>query len=200
MSTIRTPVGPQPPKTYWRRRLLVLLGVLVVILIIILLIVRPGGSPKAVPSNTPKPGHTTSSTAAPTTACKPAALDVEAVTDAVTYAAGVEPKLSLTITNNGAAACTFKVGTDVQSYTITSGTEKIWSSKDCQTNPVADTVTLQPGTPVASTPFAWDRTRSDPATCKSTTRPKVIANGASYHLNVTVNGVSSAKSRQFILK
>ena len=199
MSTIRTPVGPQPPKTYWRRRLLVLLGVLVVILIIILLIVRPGGSPKAVPSNTPRPGHTTSSTAAPT-ACKPAALDVEAVTDAVTYAAGVEPKLSLTITNNGAAACTFKVGTDVQSYTITSGTEKIWSSKDCQTNPVADTVTLQPGTPVASTPFAWDRTRSDPATCKSTTRPKVIANGASYHLNVTVNGVSSAKSRQFILK
>jgi hypothetical protein len=199
MSTIRTPVGPQPPKTYWRRRLLVLLGVLVVILIIILLIVRPGGSPKAVPSNTPKPGHTTSSTAAVTT-CKPAALDVEAVTDALSYAAGVQPKLSLTITNNGAAACTFKVGTDVQVYTITSGTEKIWSSKDCQTNPVADTVTLQPGTPVQSTPFAWDRTRSDPATCKSTTRPKVIANGASYHLNVTVNGVASAKSRQFILK
>ncbi|HEY4268559.1 MAG TPA: hypothetical protein VGM94_10255 [Galbitalea sp.] len=199
MSTIRTPVGPQPPKTYWRRRLLVLLGVLVVILIIILLIVRPGGSPKAAPSNTPKPASTTSSTPAVTT-CKPAALDVEAVTDAVTYAAGVEPKLSLTITNNGAAACTFKVGTDVQEYTITSGTEKIWSSKDCQTNPVADTVTLQPGTPVQSTPFPWDRTRSDPATCKSTTRPKVIANGASYHLGVTVNGVASAKSRQFILK
>ncbi len=197
MSTIRTPVGPQPPRTYWRRRLVVLLGVLVVILIIILLIVRPGGSPKAVPTHTPKP---TSTTSAVTAACKPAALDVEAVTDAVSYAAGVEPKLSLTITNNGAAPCTFKVGTDVQVYTITSGSETIWKSTDCQVNPAASTVTLTPGTPVESTPFTWDRTRSDPATCKSTSRPKVVAGGASYHLNVTVNGVSSAKSRQFILK
>jgi len=197
MSTIRTPVGPQPPKVYWRRRLLVLLGVLVVILIIILIIVRPGGTPKAVATHTPKP---TTTTAATVTACKADALDVEAVTDALSYAAGVNPKLSLTLTNNGAAPCTFDVGTDKQIYTITSGSENIWTSTDCQTNPTPTTMTLEPGKQLTTDPITWDRTRSDPATCKSTTRPKVIANGASYHLGVSIGGVASKKTAQFILK
>src|ERR1700710_980114 len=105
MSTFRTPVGPQPSKVYWRRRLAVVIGVLVVILIIVLIVARPGsGKPKAVPSNT-STGHTVAATAP---ACKPADVRVVAVTDALSYAAGVLPQLSLTITNTGAAACSFK--------------------------------------------------------------------------------------------
>jgi hypothetical protein len=196
MSTFRTPVGPQPGNVYWRRRLLVLLGVLVVILIVILIIIRPSPAPKPTGTKTPNPGTTTS---APAT-CTAATLDVEAMTDAQSYAAGVDPKLSLTITNTGAADCTFKVGSDVQDYEITSGTEKIWSSKDCQTSPVPVTATLKPGVPVQSTPFSWDRTRSDPAKCSAKNKPKVVAGGASYHLQVVVNGVKSAKSRQFLLR
>jgi hypothetical protein len=85
---------------------------------------------------------------------------------------------------------------------ITSGTEKIWSSKDCQTGAVSAKTTLQPGVAVKSTPFAWTRTRSNPAACSATNAPQVKAGGASYHLTVTVNGVTSAKadSRQFLLK
>jgi hypothetical protein len=200
MSTLRTPVGPQPNKVYWRRRLLVLLGVLVVILIVILIIVRPSGSARPASTNTPGP-HTSSAphTTTATATCAPSQLEVVAKTDAPSYAPGVDPKISLTITNTGTTACTFKVGSNVQVYKITSGTEKIWSSKDCQKDAVALTKTLAPGTALKTTPFAWDRTRSSTTTCDSKTRPQVVANGASYHLSVSVNGVASAKSRQFIL-
>jgi hypothetical protein len=196
MSTIRTPVGPQPKKVYWRRRLFVLLGLVVVALIIVLLVVHRGGTPKPLAKHTPTPVQTS---AAAETTCKPSVVDVEAVTDALAYAPGVEPKLSLTITNTGLVPCFFKVGTDVQDYEITTGTQKVWSSKDCQTNPAALTVTLKPGIAVPSTPFAWNRTASSATTCKVTNKKQVIANGASYHLSVSVNGVTSSKTRQFIL-
>ena len=200
MSTIRNPVGPQPRNVYWRRRLLVLLGVLAVIVIIILIVARPGGAKQ--PTGTKTNTNTTHAPVAAATVCKATDVKVVGVTDALSYAAGVNPQLSLTITNTGAAACSFKDGSDVQVYVITSGSEKIWSSKDCQTNAVPATTTLQPGVPVKSTPFAWTRTRSNAAACSATKAPQVIAGGASYHLTVTVNGVASAKadSPQFILK
>jgi hypothetical protein len=197
MSTIRNPVGPQPKNIYWRRRLLVLLGIVAVIIIIILIVVRPGGGkPVANPTNT------THTPVAAVTACDPTAIKVVGVTDALSYAAGVNPMLSLSITNTGSSACSFKDGSDQQVYVITSGTEKIWSSKDCQTGAESATTTLQPGVAVKSTPFAWTRTRSNPAACTATNPPQVTAGGASYHLTVTVNGVSSAKadSPQFLLK
>lgn len=200
MSTFRTPVGPQPSKVYWRRRLAVLVGVLVVILIIVLIVVRPGsGKPAAVPSNTATNGHTVAATAPP---CKASDVQVVAVTDARSYAPGVLPQLSLTITNNGPAACSFKDGSDVQDYEITSGTDKIWSSKDCQSKPEAHVSILQPSKSVSSAPFAWNRTRSNPSACTATNAPQVIAGGASYHLAVAVNGIhsSTANSPQFLLK
>jgi hypothetical protein len=197
MSTIRNPVGPQPRNVYWRRRLLVLLGVVAVIVIVILIVARPGGG-KPTPLGT-KTAHTPVAAAA---ACKASDVKVVGVTDALSYAAGVDPQLSLTITNTGSTACSFKDGSDQQVYVITSGSEKIWSSKDCQTGAVSATTTLQPGVAVKSTPFPWDRTRSNPAACSATNAPQVIAGGASYHLTVTVNGVASAKtdSPQFVLK
>jgi hypothetical protein len=196
MSTIRNPVGPQPRNVYWRRRLLVVLGVVAVIVIIILIVARPGGG-KPVAHNTTTP-HTPVAVAA----CKATDVKIVGVTDALSYAAGVEPMLSLSITNTGPTACSFKDGSDEQAYVITSGTEKIWSSKDCQTGAVAATTTLQPGVAVKSTPFAWSRSRSNPAACSATNPPQVTAGGASYHLTVTVNGISSAKadSPQFVLK
>src|ERR1700710_3145517 len=112
MSTIRNPVGPQPGNVYWRRRLLVLLGVVAVIVIIILIAVRPGsGKPAATSTNTP---HTTTATTAAAAACKPADVKVVAHTDELSYAAGADPQLSLTLTNIGKSACSFKDGSDQQ--------------------------------------------------------------------------------------
>jgi hypothetical protein len=202
MSTLRTPVGPQPPSVYWRRRLLLLLGLVAVIIVIVLIIVRPGsGGPDAKPSNSPKPS--TSSTPGPSasptftsaaggTACNPAQVAITAVTDSNSYDAGVNPSISMTITNAGSAPCTFDVGTAAQEYIVTSGTDRIWSSKDCQTSPTSTPQVLQPGVPLSTTPFAWDRTRSSTDTCDSS-RPAAVAgpDGPTYRLQVKLGTIES---------
>ncbi|MFC5502925.1 hypothetical protein ACFPJ4_11805 [Lysinimonas soli] len=205
MSTIRNPVGPQPPSVYWRRRLLLLLVIVAVIVVVILIVVRPGSG---TPGATPSPSHTTSqkpssfaSTGASgnASACDPSVVTLQPVTDAASYATGAQPQLSMTITNSGASACSFDVGTDAQVYVITSGADQIWSSKDCQTAPAANVQVLQPGKAVSTTPFAWDRTRSSKTTC-TTNRPAVTAGGASYHLSVQLGAAKSAGTRQFLLQ
>jgi hypothetical protein len=197
MSTNRSPVGRQPQSVYWRRRLAVLGGLVIIIVIIVLIIVRPGSAkPTANETNTPSAPPTTA------VACKSADVQVVAKTDALSYAPGVDPMLSLTITNTGTKPCSFKDGSDVQKYVITSGTDTIWSSTDCQTGAVSHTSILEPDKAVSSTPFAWNRTRSNAADCSATNAPQVIAKGASYHLTVTVDGITSstANSPQFVLK
>ncbi|PRY67446.1 hypothetical protein B0I08_10652 [Glaciihabitans tibetensis] len=218
MSTFKNPVGPQPSTVYWRRRLIVGLGALVVILVIVLIIVRPGagasdtdpnptGDDAAVSTDDQADGSdgaegTDDAAAAPPAAadgvCAAENITVEAKTDATTYAPGVSPMISLSVTNSGDTACLMNVGSDVQEYRITSGEELIWSSKDCQSDPVALQQELQPGVPVDSTPFPWDRTRSDAAACDAERTP-VTGEGASYHLSAIINGVTSEDTKQFVL-
>lgn len=206
MSTFRTPVGPQPSRVYWRRRLVVALGLVAVVIIIILIVVKPGSG---APGTTHKPGSTTSSAASgnPTDGstndpnaveCDPAKVTVEGTTDATSYGAGVNPVLSFTLKSLMTTPCTIAAGSDVQEYKVTSGDELIWTSKDCQTDPVAATTTLMPGVPKAGPPVTWDRTRSSTDTC-DTARDPVIAEGASYHLTVVVGALTSTNDRQFLL-
>jgi hypothetical protein len=198
MSSIRNPVGPQPPQVYWRRRLLLLLGMIAVIVVIVLIVVRPGGgSPSSAETKSPAP-HATSpnpnptfNTSGPAGACDPSVVTLTPVTDAASYAPTTQPKLSMSITNSGAKACTLDVGTKAQVYIITSGAE---------TDPVSDVRTLEPGKSLTTTPFPWDRTRSSKSTCTATNKPPVIANGASYHLQVKVGGITSSGSKQFVLQ
>ena len=106
--------------------------------------------------------------------------------------------LSFTLKSTMTVPCTVEAGSDVQEFTITSGDEQIWSSKDCQTDEVAAVVTLMPGVPKQGPSLTWDRTRSATDTCDSE-RPPVTAEGASYHLAVKVGEFSSAETRQFLL-
>ncbi len=204
---------------------MVLLGLIAVIVAVVLVIVRPGASqgdevtettppsPKPTPAASDTPATDPPATQPPATEepapSEPAAVDgaacterqitVEATTDKAVYAAGEQPKLSVTITNSGPNACAINVGTAAQVFTVTSGTEVYWTSTDCQVDPVDAQVTLAPNTPVSSTaPIVWDRTRSSADTCDAT-RPPVPAGGASYHLGVTVAGFESAETRQFLL-
>lgn len=210
MSTFKHPVGPQPSKVYWRRRLILGIGLLAVILVVVLIIVRPGASDGApapasttgAPKTTTPPATSipTSSASASGAACDTANVRVEAVTDKATYAAGELPQLSVAITNTGSAACKIDAGTAQQLFTITSGSEVYWKSTDCQTDKVDAEVLLQPGKTISSqTPITWDRTRSDPSTCQAS-REQVPAAGASYHLTTTVAGIESPETKQFILQ
>ncbi|MEN2736425.1 hypothetical protein ABCS02_01430 [Microbacterium sp. X-17] len=209
MSTFKHPVGPKPSAVYWRRRLIVLLGLVAVVVVIVLIVVRPGssvGEPAKAPVTTNTPAPTTAATSIPTSSasasgqpCKPADVKVEAVTDAASYSAGQLPQLSVALTNTGANACVLDAGTAQQVFTITSGSEVYWKSTDCQSSKVDAQVLLQPGKTISSqTPITWDRTRSDPTTCQAQ-RAQVPAGGASYHLQVSVAGITSATTKQFSL-
>ena len=210
MSTIKHPVGPQASSVYRRRRLVVGLGVLAVLVIIILIVVRPGGG--ADPASTAAPAPTggtvdpsaTADPAAPGaaagTACNPASVQVEAITDQDSYDPDDEPELSLSVTNTGTTLCDLNAGTATQVFTITSGADVYWTSTDCQSDPSDAMVTLEPGVAVSTkTPLTWDRTRSSPETCEITDREAVPAEGASYYLSVSVGGVESASPTQFLL-
>ena len=210
MSTIKHPVGPQASSVYRRRRLVVGLGVLAVLVIIILIVVRPGGG--ADPASTAAPAPTggtvdplaTADPAAPGaaagTACNPASVQVEAITDQDSYDPDDEPELSLSVTNTGTTPCDLNAGTATQVFTITSGADVYWTSTDCQSDPSDAMVTLEPGVAVSTkTPLTWDRTRSSPETCEITDREAVPAEGASYYLSVSVGGVESASPTQFLL-
>jgi len=145
-------------------------------------------------SDTPQP----ESTAVAAPACTNGDLSVEAVTDKTEYAAGEIPQLSIALTNTGAADCTINVGTSAQSFTITSGSDVWWRSTDCQTEPSDMVVTLAAGQTVQSaTPLPWDRTRSSVSSCDSPDRQR--ATGGTYHLAVSIGGVDSAQTKQFIL-
>jgi hypothetical protein len=208
MSTIKNPVGPQPPSVYWRRRLLLLAVLVAVVVVVVLIIVRPGSGGTKTPaggqtsgqSGSPSPSFS-AGTGGSAAACDPSVITLTPVTDAANYAAGVQPKLSMTIANTGSSACSIDVGTDAQVYTITSGSDQIWSSSDCQTDKTALKQVLEPGAAkaLATTPFAWDRTRSSTTTCTGT-RPAVVGGGASYHLNVKLGELASKSSKQFLLQ
>jgi hypothetical protein len=209
MSTIKNPVGPQPPSVYWRRRLLLLVVLVAVVIVVILILVRPGSGGTKTPTGGQTSGQPGSSSSPSVSAgaggsaaaCDPSVISLTAVTDATSYAAGVKPQLSMTIANTGSSACTIDVGTDAQVYMITSGSDQIWSSADCQTNKTALKQVLEPGAAKAlsTTPFAWDRTRSSTTTCTGT-RPAVTGGGASYHLNVKLGELASKSSKQFLLQ
>ena len=203
MSTFRTPVGPQPSRIYWRRRLVVLLGLVAVIVIVVLIVTRPGATPTGTPSNTPPPSGsaappTTSTNPADAAACDLDKVTLEASTDAPGYDPGVNPVLSFVLTSIESAPCTVPGGSDIQEFRITSGEELIWSSKDCQVAPVEGTALLMPGVPFQGPTLTWDRTRSSADTCE-TERPQVVAEGASYHLEVIVGELTSTETKQFLL-
>ncbi len=209
MSTFRTPVGPQPGKVYWRRRLIVALGLVAVIIIVILIVNRPSGAtptPSVTPGSTTTPTATaqtqtqTQPTAAPgeTVACDPKMITVEPTTDATSYAAGVNPVLSFGLKSRMTNPCTFAAGSDQQEFIVTSGSDRIWSSKDCQSAPEAATATLLPGVPLAGPSLTWDRTRSSTSTCDAA-RPQVVAGGATYRLEVNVGSVKAVTSQPFLL-
>lgn len=201
MSTIMNPVGPQPASVYWRRRIVVGLGLLAVIAIIVLIVFRPGGDDTATtPSPEPSEPAVTASDDPSTTVeeCDPLDILLEPITDSNTYAAGTQPQLSLRVTNVGTSKCSINLGTTQQEYRITSGSDSIWSSRDCQVDPVDAVRELDAEESLETPPIAWDRTRSSTSTC-DTTRSQVGAGGASYHLKVYLGDLESESTKQFIL-
>ncbi|MGW9268987.1 hypothetical protein [Microbacterium sp. NPDC055599] len=205
---------------YRRRRLVVLLGLILVLAVIgvsvWLLAARPwaaatDATPAPTSSSTTEttPPPTGSASPAPTpsasetpavVACQAKDIEVTAVTDADTYAAGVTPRLSISLTNKGTTDCTIDVGSSTQVFTVSSGADVWWRSTDCQENPSSMIATLTAGSTVVSKePVVWDRTRSSVETCAQENRQRAPGGGASYHVAVSIGGFPSATTAQFLL-
>ena len=214
---------PRSSAAVYRRRRLVAVGGLIVLLAAIgvgvwLFIAQPWAGAEASPSPTTSSTASDSPTTAPTAgetpaadptadetpgivACKATDIAVAAVTDAEVYPAGVLPKLSISLTNNGKTDCTLDVGSTMQAFTVSSGADVWWRSTDCQENPSSMIATLVAGTTVTSKePVTWDRTRSSVETCAEENRPRAPGGGASYHVAVSIGGFESQGTQQIILE
>lgn len=216
---------PRHSAAVYRRRRLVLLVALILFLAVIgisvwLLVTRPWASaaeptptPTVSESGTPRPPTTPDPTAGespspePTgqetpgiVACEARDVEVTAVTDADSYQSGVLPKLSISLTNRGAADCAIDVGSTTQVFTVSSGSDVWWRSTDCQENPSSMIATLAAGATVTSkVPVVWDRTRSSVETCEQENRPRAPGGGSSYHVSVEIGGFKGTTTKQILL-
>ncbi|TPW74227.1 hypothetical protein [Schumannella soli] len=200
MSTPEHP-RPLPPEVYRRRRLLVF-GGLAVVIVVLALILWPRGGGDAAGGKSPSPSPTVSkgladlnpsgkASGAAATTCSPSAITVTAVLDKTNYGADQQPQMSMTITNSSATACSVDVGTAAQEFTITSGEDRIWDSKDCQTDPTNDVRTIDAGQSLSTAALPWERVRSDPSTCDQTNRTPATGGGATYRLQVKLGAIQS---------
>ena len=172
------PVGPEPASTYWQRRAVVATGLVLVLAVGSSLLTGGGDDPDELaqaPRPTPSataasaaPTGSTSPTASPSPSpsaavpiCQPEDLKIEALTDAESYAVGATPRLTLRVTNTGAAPCTRDLGQAAVELVVFSGRDRIWSSDDCAPGGPKDVTTLEPGKAMSQR-VTWNGRRSRP--------------------------------------
>ncbi|MFE4196238.1 hypothetical protein ACFRJ9_10265 [Paenarthrobacter sp. NPDC056912] len=193
------------PAVYRRRRQVVFGALLVVLALIVAGVVAistslagnsepqavnpPDASPAAtqgsVPTGTPSPS------ASPTPVCDFNLMTVAAKTDKAAYGADEKPLLTMTITNGNAAPCEVNVGTSQMEYLVMSGSDRIFSSKDCQTGGVDLIKTIQAGKSETAN-FPWERNRTLEGCGAINAKPG--GGGAYYTFEARLGNKSSAKA------
>ncbi len=164
----RKPLSP----VYRRRRLLVGAILLLVIALAVggfaaITNALSGASPEAGSQSRPEsPGSTAagptapaSPTPSPAAGCDQKLVTVSATTDKAAYAAGEKPLLSLKVTNGNKVPCEVNIGTSQMEYMITSGSDRIFSSRDCQAESTDLVKTIRPGGSETAN-FPWQRNRT----------------------------------------
>lgn len=113
----------------------------------------PAASPSATPSAAPTPTPTSTPT------CNQNLVTVSASTDKAAYGAGENPLLTLKVTNGGTMPCEVNIGTSQMEFLVTSGADRIFSSRDCQAKSEDLVKIIQPGASESAN-FPWARNRS----------------------------------------
>ncbi|WP_284979418.1 hypothetical protein [Arthrobacter sp. fls2-241-R2A-200] len=174
-SAAGTPTNRRPPSpaVYRRRRLVALIALVVVLALLVAGVMAvsralasksspqavstPAASATTTPVISPSASPTPSPSASPV--CDLNLMSVSAKTDKASYGADEKPVLTMTVTNGGAAPCQVNVGTSQMEYLVMSGSDRIFSSKDCQTGAVDLIKTIQPGKSETAN-FSWQRNRT----------------------------------------
>ena len=122
--------------------------------------------------------------------CDPATVAIAMTADATSFAPGVSATFTVSITNTGTEACLVDAGEAQREIVITSGSDRVWSNRDCIVAGTETRTLLLPGGGNDTTPFAWNRIRSAPG-CP----PDLPVPGAgTYSAQLTLAGVSAPAS------
>ena len=125
---------------------------------------QPGGSEAGGTQPAADAGTAGSAAPSPTSTaggCDPSRVSVTAATDKLAYAAEENPMLSLSVTNGNKVPCEVNMGTSQMEFLIISGSDRIFSSRDCQADSTDLLTTIAPGKTETAN-FPWPRNRSVP--------------------------------------
>jgi hypothetical protein len=120
-----------------------------------------GASQQAAPSDPASPPSAApAASATPTAAsCEQNLVTVTAATDKAAYSADEKPLLSLKVTNGNKVPCEVNIGTSQMEFLIISGSDRIFSSQDCQADSTDLVETIAPGQTETAN-FPWPRNRT----------------------------------------
>ena len=113
----------------------------------------------AGPSQAATPSATPSASPSEDSSCQQNLIAVTADTDKPSYGAGEKPLLTLKVTNNNKVPCEVNIGTSQMEFLITSGSDRIFSSQDCQADSTDLMKTIAPGKSETAN-FPWQRNRT----------------------------------------
>ena len=199
-----------PPEIYRRRRIAALVALLVLAALVWAATTAIGNlfaGPATQNSETtlPEDGEQSGVVLESGALCPTGTVAVEAlVGDAegnnyLSFEAKETPHIWFTLTNTNSVDCTFNAGAKVQYFTILSGEQTIWSSKQCDRSGLEDAeVVIKAGETLAGLPQPWEKVFSSDSGCGAD-QPPVVTGGASYHLKAEVSGELSTNEQQFVL-
>ncbi|RAX49199.1 hypothetical protein DQ353_11595 [Arthrobacter sp. AQ5-05] len=163
-------------RVFRRRRLAVLIATLVLLGLLawagfgMASLLRPA-DPGAAPAASQEGGSSPQASVEPTeessagpAVCPEGDVLVTASTAQATHGPADNPVLVMTIKNAGTTECMVNVGTSQQEFSVTSGSDRIFSTSDCVQDPMDTEITIKPGSSETAR-FTWTRVRSAPG-CK----------------------------------
>ena len=123
--------------------------------------------------------------------CEQNLVTVTASTDKAAYTAGENPLLTLKVTNGNKVPCKVNIGTSQMEFLITSGSDRIFSSTDCQTDSTDLVKTIAPGQSETAN-FPWQRNRTVQGCAPIEAKPG--AGGAYYVFTALLANKTSPKA------
>jgi hypothetical protein len=127
--------------------------------------------------------------------CTQSDLAVDLRTDSDSYAGKAKPKFYIGVSNIGQAPCQVDLGSVALSFTVKSGPDRIWSSRDCQGKGSHDIRTLAPGQKLWGR-SVWSKVRS----AKGCPDDEPAAQPGTYLLTGSAAGVKAQKRVVFRIR
>ena len=146
----------------------------------------PTGTPAETATEASSDGASPTAGEGTLAACQPGDLVISAATDQPTYADGEDPVLELRVDNTGDEPCEANLGTSQQVFTVYSGSDRIFSTQDCQVDGEDAMMEISPDEQERSR-FTWQRVRSAPECAEVGSEPR----SGTYRLEVSLGELNA---------